>query len=137
MEKAIKDDLGTSVPVESAKCPSDVPVEKDDKFNCTVALANGATGKVTVTQKGLNKYTYELKPGSVQIPGSVAEASVQKDLAAQGIANATVNCPDNIIVKVGTTVTCDVTGASGVASGTVTFTFSDAEGTVDPDSVKA
>jgi hypothetical protein len=84
---------------------------------------------------GLNQFTYELKPRSVQVPGDVADAAVEKQLAAQGIPSATVNCPQNIIVKVGTTVTCNVSGAQGVASGTVTFTFSSAEGTVDPSSV--
>ena len=39
-------------------------------------------------------------------------------------------------MKVGTTVTCNVSGAQGAASGTVTFTFSSAEGTVDPSSVE-
>ena len=82
-------------------------------------------GKATVTQLGHNKYTYELKSGSVQVPGSTADAAVEKSLAAQGIPNATVTCPENIIVKVGTTVTCNISGASGVASSTVTFTFSD------------
>jgi len=47
-----------------------------------------------------------------------------------------VTCPQNIIVKVGTTVTCNLSGAQGVAAGTVTFTFSEADGTVDPASVK-
>jgi hypothetical protein len=136
VEQGIKDDLQTSAKVTSAKCPSDVPVQKNDKFTCTVTLANGATGKATVTQQGLDKYTYELKPGSVQIPGSTADAAVEKSLAAQGIPNATVHCPENIIVKVGTTVTCNVSGAQAVASGTVTFTFSDDEGTVDASSVK-
>lgn len=137
VEKGIKDDLSTSsVKVTSAKCPSGVPAKKDDTFTCTVTFDNGATGKATVTQQGANKYAYELKPGSVQVPGSTAAAVVDKSLAAQGIPNATVTCPENIIVKVGTTVTCDVKGAQGVASGTVTFTFSDAEGTVDSSSVK-
>ena len=110
-------------------------MEKGDTFTCTVSFDNGATGKATVTQQGRNKYTYELKPGSVQVPGSTAEAAVEKSLAAQGAPNATVTCPANIIVKVGTTVTCDVSGAQGAASGTVTFTFSDDEGTVDSSSV--
>src|SRR3954452_2340925 len=137
VEQGITDDLSTSsAKVTSAKCPSDVPVQKGDTFTCTVAFDNGATGKATVTQQGANKYTYELKPGSVQVPGSTADAAVEKSLAVQGAPNATVNCPQNIIVKVGTTVTCDVSGASGKASGQVTFTFSSAEGTVDPASVK-
>src|SRR3954463_8519841 len=137
IEQGITADLSTSTTkVTSAKCPSDVPVQKGDTFTCTVAFDNGATGKATVTQLGANRYTYELKPGSVQVPGSTADAAVEKSLAAQGAPNATVNCPENIIVKVGTTVTCNVSGAQGVASGTVTFTFSDAEGTIDSSSVE-
>jgi hypothetical protein len=137
VEQGIKDDLSTSsAKVTKAKCPADVPVKKGDTFTCTVTFDNGATGKATVTQQGANRYSYELKSGSVEVPGSTAAAAVEKSLAAQGAPNATVTCPANIIVKVGTTVTCDVSGAQGVASGSVTFTFSDAEGTVDPSSVK-
>jgi hypothetical protein len=137
VEQGIKDDLSTSsTKVTSAKCPSDVPVKQGDTFTCTVTFDNGATGKATVTQQGRNKYTYELKAGSVEVPGPTAEAAVEKSLAAQGAPDATVNCPDNIIVKVGTTVTCDVSGAQGAASGKVTFTFSNAEGDIDSSSVK-
>jgi hypothetical protein len=137
VEQGIKDDLSTSsTKVTKAQCPTDVAVQKGETFTCTVTFDNGATGKATVTQLGANRYTYELKPGSVQVPGSTADAAVEKSLAAQGAPNATVNCPENIIVKVGTTVTCNVSGAQGVASGTVTFTFSDAEGTIDSSSVK-
>src|SRR3954454_14607626 len=137
VEQGIKADLSTSsTKVTSAQCPSDVVVEQGDTFTCSVKFDNGATGKATVTQQGLDKYTHELKPGSVQVPGATADAAVEKSLAAQGAPNATVNCPENIIVKVGTTVTCDVSGAQGVASGTVTFTFSDAEGDIDSSSVE-
>jgi hypothetical protein len=89
-----------------------------------------------VTQQGLGKYTYALTPGSVQVPGATADAAVEKALADQGIPNTTVTCPSNIIVKVDTTVTCDVSGAQGLAGGTVTFTFSSAEGNIDTSSVK-
>ena len=58
------------------------------------------------------------------------------ELAKQGAPNAQVNCPDNIIVKLDTTVTCDVSSASGKAGGTVTFAFSSVEGTVDSSSVQ-
>jgi hypothetical protein len=137
VEQAIKDDLSTSsAAVTSAKCPSDVTVKEGATFTCTVTFDNGATGKATVTQGRRGRYTYALKPGSVQVPGSTANAAVEKSLAAQGIPNATVTCPENIIVKVGTTVTCNVSGAQAIASGTVTFTFSDAEGTVDASSVE-
>ena len=136
VEKGIEDDLSTAaVEVTTAKCPTDVKSESGAKFTCTVTFSNGATGKATVTQSGRNNFTYELKPGSVQVPGETANAAIEKQLAVQGAPNATVTCPENIIVKVGTTVTCNVSGAEGAASGTVTFTFSSAEGAVDPSSV--
>src|SRR6478735_7523881 len=85
VEQGIKADLSTSsAKVTSAKCPSDIPVKQGDTFTCTVTFDNGATGKATVTQQGLNKYSYELEPGSVQVPGATAEATVEKSLAAQG-----------------------------------------------------
>jgi hypothetical protein len=137
VEQGIESSLSTSsAKVKSAKCPSDIPVQKGDTFTCTVTLTSGATGKATVTQQALGTYDYELKPGSVQIPGATAEAAVEKSLAAQGAPDATVKCPENIIVKVGTTVTCNVSGAQGAASGTVTFTFSSAEGDIDSSSVQ-
>ena len=136
VEQGIKESLSTaSVKVTSAKCPGDVQSKSGATFTCDVTFSNGATGKATVTQVALNQFTYELKPGSVQVPGEVADAAVEEQLAAQGIPNATVNCPQNIIVKTGTTVTCDVSGAEGAAASTVTFTFSSADGSVDPSSV--
>jgi Domain of unknown function (DUF4333) len=133
----IKQDLSTaSTQVTSAKCPTDVAVKQGGTFTCSVKFTNGATGKAKVTQLGGGRYSYELKAGSVQVPGATADNAIEKSLAAQGISDATVNCPETIIVKVGTTVTCNVSGAQGVASGTVTFTFSSAEGTVDQSSVK-
>jgi Domain of unknown function (DUF4333) len=137
VEAGIKADLSTSsTQVTSAKCPNDVAVKQGGTFTCSVKFSNGASGKAKVTQLGGGRYSYELKPGSVQVPGTTADKAVEKSLAAQGIPNATVNCPQNIIVKVGTTVTCNVSGAQGAASGTVTFTFSSAEGTVDQSSVE-
>lgn len=134
VEAGIKSDLSTTqVKVTSVDCPSDVKREKGTAFNCTVKLSNGGAGKVKVTQQGGTHYTYELVPGSVQIPGSAAEAEIEKQLASQGAANASVNCPDNIIVKLDTTVTCDITGVKG--SGSVTYSFSSADGTVDTSSV--
>ena len=137
VEKGIEEDLSTaSAKVSSAKCPTDVEAKAGATFTCGVTFSNGATGKAKVTQVGPGQFTYELEPGSVQVPGEVADAAVEKSLAAQGAPGATVNCPANIIVKVGTTVTCDVSGAQGAASGSVTFTFSSAEGSVDPASVE-
>ena len=138
VESGITSQLSTSeVKVTSAKCPSDEKAEKGATFTCSVGWDNGATGKVKVTQKTAGpNYVYEPVPGSVMVPGATVEKSLQADLAKQGAPNAQVNCPDNIIVKLGTTVTCDVTSAGGKAGGTVTFSFSSAEGTVDSSSVQ-
>lgn len=73
---------------------------------------------------------------AAQIERATAEQSIEEELDAQGASNAQVNCPDTITVKVDTTVTCDLSGASGQAAGSVTFTFSDASGTVDSSSVQ-
>jgi len=46
-----------------------------------------------------------------------------------------MTCPSNIIIKVGTTVTCDVRGGPGRATSQVTFTFTSSTagvGTVKP-----
>jgi len=137
VEQGIEENLSTSsLKVTSAKCPDGVEQKTGKTFTCNVTFSNGATGKATVTEVGPNKYTYQLKPGSVQVSGEVADAALEKQLAAQGIPNATVTCPENIIVKTGTTVTCNVTGAQGAATSTVTFSFSNAEGSISPSSVK-
>jgi hypothetical protein len=136
VEKGIKNDLSSTAEVKTAKCPDGVKSKTGASFACDVTFTTGATGKVDVSQTGKTTFTYELKEGSVQIPGSLAEKQIKQSLAHQGAPNAAVNCPDNIIVKLNTTVTCNVTGAKGAAAGTVTYTFSSEDGTVDPSSVK-
>jgi Domain of unknown function (DUF4333) len=136
VESGIKSDVkaaGSSP--SSVKCPGDVKSERGATFECSVTMTNNATGKVKVTQQAGKTFTYQLVPGSVQVPGETAEAEIAKQLDAQGIPNATVNCPDNIIVKLDTSVTCDVAGSNRV--GKVTFSWSDSSGTVDESSVEA
>ena len=137
VESGIKTQFSsTGAEVTSVKCPSDVKSEAGATFKCSVKWSNGATGDVKVTETSLNRFTYEVVSGSVQIPGSSVDSTLEKYLAQQGAPNATVNCPQNIIVKVGSTVTCNVSSASGKAGGTVTFTFSSDTGEVDQSSVK-
>jgi Domain of unknown function (DUF4333) len=134
IEKGIKDQVvaaGSSV--TKVDCPSDVKSENGATFDCAVSFENSATGKVRVTQTSRNHFQYALVPGSLQIPGSVVEKQIQQQLTQQGASSPSVNCPDNIIVKVGTYVVCDVSGPKG--SGSVKFTFSSASGTVDTSSV--
>jgi hypothetical protein len=131
VEQGIESSLSTSsVKVTSAKCPSDIPSDPGQTFNCTVTLSNGATGDVTVTQKTRNNFTYAFKEGSFQIPGATVDTELEQALAKEGFANTTVTCPSNIIIKVGTTVTCNVSGGSGLTTSTVTFSFTSATGEV-------
>jgi hypothetical protein len=137
VEQGIEKNLSTSkAKVTNASCPSNTPSKVGQTFTCSVKLSNGGTGDVVVTQTGPNSFTYKFKEGTVQIPGSTADAAIKKQLAAQGLPNVVVKCPSNIIVKVGTTVTCAVSSANGKTNGSVTFTFSSANGTVDSSSVK-
>jgi hypothetical protein len=136
VEEGLEQQLSTSsAKVTSAACPADVEAEDGATFTCSLKFDTGASGKATVTQESRNEFTSALKPGSVKIPGTVAADAVEKSLAAQGAANATVECPDPVAVKVDTSVTCTVAGAGGAATGSVTYTFTDAYGTVDADSV--
>lgn len=135
VEQGIEKSLSTAtVKVTSASCPSNISSKVGQAFTCGVKLSNGASGDVVVTQTGPNSFTYQFKDGTMQIPGSSADAAIEKQLAAQGVPNAVVNCPSTIIIKVGTTVTCAL--SVGKANGSVTYTFSSANGTVDPSSVK-
>jgi Domain of unknown function (DUF4333) len=137
VESQIKKQLSSSTAeVTKVKCPTDVKSSAGATFKCDVTWSNGATGQVKVTAKGANQFTYDVVAGSVQIPGESVAKTLEKDLAQQGAPNATVSCPQNIIVKVGTTVTCNVTGAGGTATGDVTFTFSSETGDVESSSVQ-
>jgi len=137
VEQGITTSLSTStVKVTSADCPSSIPSSIGQTFTCGVKLSNGGAGEVVVTQTGPNSFTYKFKDGTVQVPGATVDAAIEKSLAAQGAPNAVVNCPSNVIVKVGTTVTCAVSSANGKTNGSVTFTFSSANGSVDSSSVK-
>ena len=122
--------------ITSASCPDDVKKEKDKTFTCDVKLSGGGKAQVTVTQTSdHNTFTYAFKSGSVVLPGSTVDKEVEQNLADAGIKDATVNCPDSVPVKPGTTTTCPVTTASG-RQATVSFTFSDSSGTVDSSSVE-
>lgn len=122
--------------ITSASCPDDVKKEKDGTFTCDVKLSGGGKAEVTVTQTSdRNTFSYAFKSGSVVLPGSTVDKTIEQDLADAGINDATVNCPATVPVKPGTTVTCPVTTASG-RQATVSFEFSDSSGTVDSSSVE-
>lgn len=126
---------GSSAAVSGASCPTEVRVSRGSTFACLATLGTGAMEKVNVKQLGNGRYTYAVAAGPLNVPGSTAEAVIEKHLAMHGVPYTTVRCPPTIIVHVGATVTCGVSDAPGARS--VRFTFSTAEGTVEPGSVKA
>ena len=121
--------------ITSASCPDDVKKEEGKTFTCDVKLSGGGKAEVTVTQTSdRNTFTYAFKSGSVVLPGSAVDKEVEQSLADAGVEGATVNCPDSVPVKPGTSVTCPITTANG-RQATTAFTFSDSSGTVDSSSV--
>jgi hypothetical protein len=137
VEDKIEQELSTAeAKVSSVTCPTDVESETGATFRCSVTWSNDAKGKVEVTQTSRNQFRYDAVPGSVRIPGAEVEDELEQQLAHDGAAQATVTCPDTITVKVDSPVTCQASGAGGQAAGTVTFSFSTSEGTVDTSSLQ-
>jgi hypothetical protein len=137
VEKGIEQSLSTaSTEVTSVSCPDDVPSETGAKFTCSAKLSGGGSAKVAVTEtQAPNQFTYSFKPGTVKLSGASVDKALEQTLAARGIPDATVNCPDPVTVKENTTVTCPVSGASG-GVGTVSFQFTDSSGSIDQSSVQ-
>jgi hypothetical protein len=69
------------------------------------------------------------------VPGPVAESAIQQELAKHGLAGATVHCAHTLIVYVGTTTSCSLTGAG--SHDLVRFTFKNSSGQIAPASVQA
>jgi hypothetical protein len=137
VERAIDEQLSTpAVEVTGVDCPDDVTVDVGATFTCSVNWNNGAAGKAQVTQQSRTKLTYEAVPGTVKVPGSTVEKSIEQELAKQGAPNGQADCPDTITVKLDSPVTCDLNTAGGKTAGTVTFMFSEDSGEVDPSSVE-
>jgi hypothetical protein len=136
VEQAIEKDLSTSTAeIQSVSCPDDEKSETGAKFTCSAKFDGGGSAKVTVTEtQAPNQFTYEFKAGTVKLSGASVDKALEKDLAAGGAPDATVNCPSTIEVKTGTTVSCPVSGARG-GSASVTFEFSDDSGSIDESSV--
>lgn len=136
LEQEIEQNLSSkTVEVKSVSCPDDVKSEEGAKFTCSAKFDEGGSAKISVTEtKAPNQFSYSFKPGTVVLPGPAVEKKLEEDLAAQGLPNATVQCPSEIKVVAGSTVTCPATGAGGGA-GSVSFEFSDAAGTIDESSV--
>jgi hypothetical protein len=138
VEAGIEKSLSTATAsVSSVSCPNDVEKKEGATFTCDAKLEGGGKAKVKVTQtsKG-GDFTYAFKPGTVVLTDNTVEPALEKDLAASGLPDTTVDCPNTIKVKEGETVTCTATGSGGRQS-QLTFTVSRADGTIDESSVSS
>ena len=136
LEQEIEQNLSSkTIEVESVSCPEDVKSETGTKFTCSAKFSAGGSAKVAVTEtRAPDEFTYSFKPGTVKLAGAAVDEELERQLEAKGVPGATVNCPSEIKVETGTTVTCPVTGAGG-GVGNVSFEFSDAAGEIDGSSV--
>ena len=137
VEQQIEQQLSTAITkVTSVSCPDGIPSQTGTKFTCSAKLSGGGSADVQVTEtQAPDQFTYSFKPGTVKVSSASVDQALEQDLAAKGFPNATVNCPSPIPVKPGTTTTCPVSGARG-GTGTVSFQFSNASGSVEQSSVK-
>lgn len=138
VEAGIEQSLSSATAsVSSVSCPNDVEKKEGATFTCDAKLEGGGKAKVKVTQtsKGGN-FTYAFKPGTVVLTDNTVEPALEKDLAASGLPDTKVDCPDTIKVKEGEQVTCTATGSGGRQS-QLTFTFSSSDGTIDESSVSS
>lgn len=136
LEQEIEQNLSSkTIDVESVSCPDDVKSETGAKFTCSAKFRAGGSAKVTVTEtRAPDEFSYDFKPGTVKLAGAAVDQELERELEANGAPGATVNCPSEIAVEMGATVTCPVTGAGG-GVGNVSFEFSDAAGSIDGSSV--
>jgi len=136
VEAGIEQSLSSATAsVSSVSCPDDVEKEEGATLTCDAKLDGGGKAKVKVTQTSNGgDFTYSFKPGTVVLTDDAVEPALQKELAASGLPDTTVDCPDTIKVKEGEQVACSATGSGGRQS-ELTFTFSSADGTIDESSV--
>jgi hypothetical protein len=136
LEQEIENGIpGQTIKVSSVSCPDGEENKADTKFTCKAKLSDGGSAKVAVTVTAPNKFSYNVKSGTVVLAGTSIDKVLEQDLAANGAPNATVNCPAQVPVKPGETVTCPAQGAGG-GEATVSFQFTDASGSIDESSVK-
>ena len=136
VEAGIEQSLSSATAsVSSVSCPNDVEKEEGATFTCDAKLEGGGKAKVKVTQtsKG-GDFTYAFKPGTVVLTDDTVEPALEADLAASGLPDTTVDCPDTIKVKEGEHGHLHNHRLGGRQS-QVTFTFSSADGTIDETSV--
>jgi len=72
---------------------------------------------------------------NLETSGAKVATTLQKQLATKGFPNAKVTCAKTLVINVGGTEACRLTGAG--TNSTVHFTFKNYSGKIAPASVKA
>jgi hypothetical protein len=117
--------------VASVSCPDDVEHEDGRTFECTVDLKDGGEAVAVGTEQDRDDFSYEVKPGTMRLAGGSVESYLERQLPA----GTQVSCADEITVVAGQTVECDAVTAGGLPA-TLTFTWADDAGSVEPGSVE-
>lgn len=123
VSKAVRVQAG--VPVKSVECPTGVKYEKGGNFECAVTAKDGTTGNVQVTQTD-DKGNVHFNAPFIHI--DEAEAAIVEQIKKQvkDADDATVDCPDIVVVKSGAPFECS--GSTGGKSFTVDATQTDDHG---------
>jgi hypothetical protein len=105
----------------SVDCPGDVEAKAGATFTCTARAADGSTAAVHVVQTD--------DDGNVRISAELVNIpSLEKKLANQIGGNATVDCPDSLIVaRKGRQFVCDAKDEEGT-TGKLRVTFENDQG---------
>ncbi len=120
-EKFIKTTVAKQVgaDVESVECPSGLTAKKGESFTCTVAGADGSSGKMTVTESDDQGH---VKVSAPFIHVRELEASIASDLAEQVGSQVKLSCPEIITGDKGGTFSCAARSGSDKATVAVTQT---------------
>jgi hypothetical protein len=123
IRKNLQRQLGADV--SSVACPDDVKAEKGRTFTCEATGGDGTKAKLDVVQTddegGIRFEAPLLHTGP-------AEELIEEGLAKQIGANVSVKCPDLVLARRGTKLTCRAT--SGDDKADVDVTVEDEQGTI-------
>jgi hypothetical protein len=138
VETEIEQDLSSATAdIVSVSCPDGVDEQEGEQFTCDAKLEGGGRAEVVVTlTSDRGDAVYAFKPGTVEVSDNVVEPVLEDLLEARGVPGPQVDCADLIKVAEDSQATCDATGSGG-RTGEISFTWSDASGDIDEDSVES
>ena len=119
----------TGTGIQSVDCPDEVAMEVGNVFECSVTDEHGKTGAVQITQGDDGGIRWKLA-GGISINIVRLEETIGAGLADQlGVAIASVECPDDMVLGTGNDFECTATAQEG-DTGVVTVTQHDDAGNI-------